>query len=502
MSRYESVTPSPFIDLHLLAIMVCVLLGGGLTPAQAQEHVTMLTASDAADFDNFGFVLDYDQDRLIVGAPGYNGAANNEGRAYIFRRENGMWMEEALLRASDPEFGGEFGDAVVLQGSFAYVGSNRRNNSQGGIYVFEWVDGTWTERSLLLPSDTQESHVFSNDFDIDGDRMLVGAYGDNDFAGAAYIFEQDAPGQWREVAKLTASDPMDRAFFGINVALEGDRALIGANGHTELMGAAYVFERNALGEWHEVAQLTASDGVSEDRFGFPVALQGEYAYVTSRADAGADNSGAVYIFRQDGADWNQVAQFTSPNPIADGRFGRTLLAEGTLLLIGTREESTIYRYQRVAATTWQERASIPVGEQGSDLGQSLVLHENELFVGESGFQTAQGAIHVFDMTSVLTATEEPAPAPLLADVEVYPNPFRQNACLVFDLPEPARVHVKIFDVLGREVYQSPEQALNAGKAHSLPLDLSPLPAGGYLYQVKVDATRSSAQYTGHFVMVR
>ena len=63
------------------------------------------------------------------------------------------------------------------------------------------------------------------------------------------------------------------------MALRGERALVGAWGHATA-GGGYVYEQ--MGEnWIEVAKLTVSDSVSgsADGFGATVALDGERAFV-------------------------------------------------------------------------------------------------------------------------------------------------------------------------------------------------------------------------------
>ena len=69
------------------------------------------------------------------------------------------------------------------------------------------------------------------------------------------------------MARVTASDGEPLDSFGVDVAISGDVAVVGAYmpGGAKT-GAAYVFERS--GEvWTEVAKLTASDGASVDGFG-------------------------------------------------------------------------------------------------------------------------------------------------------------------------------------------------------------------------------------------
>ena len=48
--------------------------------------------------------------------------------------------------------------------------------------------------------------------------------------GSAYLLERDSNGNWKETAKLTASDAQEAHLFGASVSLFGNRALIGQPG--------------------------------------------------------------------------------------------------------------------------------------------------------------------------------------------------------------------------------------------------------------------------------
>ena len=81
-----------------------------------------------------------------------------------------------------------------------------------------------------------------------------------------YVFERDLSGAWIEQDKLLAPDGVEGHNFGGSVAIDGDRAVVGATGDAEqgiITGAAYVFERNGSGDWTLVDKLLASDGVTD-----------------------------------------------------------------------------------------------------------------------------------------------------------------------------------------------------------------------------------------------
>ena len=76
-----------------------------------------------------------------------------------------------------------------------------------------------------------------------------------------------------EEALLRTSNAGEFDTFGVPVAIDGDRAIVGAwseDGPSDGLsgsGAAYVFERDASDTWTEVAVLRASSASSNDGFG-------------------------------------------------------------------------------------------------------------------------------------------------------------------------------------------------------------------------------------------
>jgi len=110
---------------------------------------------------------------------------------------------------------------------------------------------------------------------------------------------------WTQEQKITASDGAERDFFGSSVSISGDTAIVGAffNADAGLVsGSAYIFERDALGNWVEVSKLTASDATLQGQFGRSVSISGDTAIVGARGDDSACpselgcNSGAAYVF--------------------------------------------------------------------------------------------------------------------------------------------------------------------------------------------------------------
>ncbi|MCP4713285.1 MAG: hypothetical protein GY869_32040, partial [Planctomycetes bacterium] len=86
---------------------------------------------------------------------------------------------------------------------------------------------TWSELDKLLAGDGAAYDYFGYSVAVSGDKVVVGAYNDDDNgsnSGSAYIYEGAS---WTET-KLTAGDGALGDYFGYSVAVSGDKVVVGA----------------------------------------------------------------------------------------------------------------------------------------------------------------------------------------------------------------------------------------------------------------------------------
>ena len=106
----------------------------------------------------------------------------------------------------------------------------------------------YQELAKLVASDAATGDYFGVSVAIDGDMVVVGASCDSDdgsCAGSVYVFRTtDGGATYVEVAKLTAADGAVGDYFGISVGIDGDTLVVGAWGDADGgsgSGSAYVF---------------------------------------------------------------------------------------------------------------------------------------------------------------------------------------------------------------------------------------------------------------------
>lgn len=277
---------------------------------------TKLTASDGAEGDCFGRSVSIDGDYCLVGAFLGDGNVPYAGSAYVFKRKQlpvGIWEEQAKLTASDGESEDGFGISVSINGDYCLVGAHEADAcdvDSGAAYVFKRSDTSWSQQAKLIASGGDDDNNFGLSVSISGDYCIVGsnyADGNETESGAAYIFEKPVSG-WMdtaETAKLAPEDGATNDDFGRSVCIKGDYCIVGVqfdDDNGDSSGSAYIYRRMA-GTWNNVAKLTASDGVEGDSFGMSVSIDGDYsivgandsAYAFRRACPSADLSGDCFV---------------------------------------------------------------------------------------------------------------------------------------------------------------------------------------------------------------
>lgn len=275
-----------------------------------------LTTSNGAANDLFSVQADVDEtgEVIVVGAHHVDGS---RGAAYVFVKPAGGWSghlnENARLSVSDGAPGDFFGRGLGISGDTIAVGAYGVNGWSGRAYVFVKPAGGWTGtvyESARLDKLQGGYAEFGSTVEVKGDTVVVGAYTEEDWRGAAYVYVKPAGG-WKgsltENSRLIASDRDSWDFFGYEgIALRDDLIVVGAHqddaGANIDQGSVYLFDKPAAG-WHgnltETDKLTARDGAEEDWFGIKVAMgRDTIAIGAPQADIGAKpNQGAVYVFR-------------------------------------------------------------------------------------------------------------------------------------------------------------------------------------------------------------
>ena len=194
----------------------------------------------------------------------------------------------------------------------------------------------------IRAADREAFDFFGFDVDIQDDTALVGAFQEDEAgfdSGAVYVYRVSPQGDWQEIIKLMHPTGEGLANFGYSVAVDREMLVVGAIGDDMQAinaGAAYIYRQDNDGAWALQDALTALDGESDDRFGFSVDIENGVAIVGApNNDTAGANAGAVYIYTKNGDNlWTQQRRILAEDGSSSDLFGHSVSISGDTLALG------------------------------------------------------------------------------------------------------------------------------------------------------------------------
>lgn len=266
--------------------------------------------------------------------------------------------------------------------------------------------GAWTRLAKLVAEDGDRGDAFGKSVALDGDTAVVGAN------GGAYVFAETG-GSWSQRTKLTADDADGGP--GHSVALDDGTALAGARydenesaverrltelGYNQhVPGSAYVFTRSD-GTWTREAKLVAADGDTRDRFGQSVAVDGDTALIGADwdEDPNGEHAGSAYVFVRSDGEWTQRVKLTAGEE-GTGAFGWSVALDDDTAVIGARWKrpgGAAYVFTR-SNGVWTRVAKLTAADRDRDdhFGSSVALDGDTAVIGAHSDDCETGSAHVF-----------------------------------------------------------------------------------------------------------
>ena len=180
-------------------------------------------------------------------------------------------------------------------------------------------------------ADTTSGNYFGTSVALDKQRAIIGASGEQSCgagSGAAYIYElSDSTGQWREIARLVPQDCEPGLAFGRKVAIHGRIALVATSQDffaDERSNAVYVYEENDAEEWLQTARLTSKINSQREGVTFEaIAVHRDRVLLTTGGDPSPSNEkdGAVYLYGKNDEKWTLEHRLVGSGDIRRGVFG-------------------------------------------------------------------------------------------------------------------------------------------------------------------------------------
>ena len=347
---------------------------------------------------------------------------------------------------ASPYSGDQFGRALSVSGGELGVGGW----GSASVFILDdngtpnvAMDDAWLLQTAMYSPNPWDDNYGASVW-LEGDHLVVGAPTEGGIfgfgPGAAYIYRRVPNGHsplddgWVQLAKLALPDGSVPKGFGGSVCLSGDYAAIGAlqdhdPSQTASYGTVRIYRRDDNGTpheptddaWLEQAVVVSADS-SYGRFGEVVRLEGKRLLVSAPY-----GFGALYSFWRDDKGtpddpvddaWVEHAKVTSPDAPGQGRFGRALDFDGSLMAVGASSGAYLFRLNDngtpldLADDFWTDEATLVPSDARSTTpayGCAVAVQGDMALVGDQSkqpdpLQPKIGATHVFRNESARVGT--------------------------------------------------------------------------------------------------
>jgi len=387
--------------------------------------------------------------------------------------------------------------ALSADGNTLAVGGYGDNDFLGATWVFTRSGASWTQQGNKLVGTAAVGPLVQEGYAIalsaDGNTLAVGGQQDNNNVGATWVFTRSGATWTQQGDKLVGTGAVGTpAFQGTSVALSanGNTLIVGGSGDNNNAGATWVFTRSGASWTQQGDKLVGTGAVGTAAQGTAVTLSADSNTLAVGGVGDGSSTGATWVFTRSSTTWTQqgdklVGTGTAGRSVRQGH-SVALSADGNRLVVGAyadNSNSGAWVFAR-SGTTWSQPGPKLVGAgnvgPSSSQGYCVALSGdgNTLTVGGPTDNSNVGATWVFSMPSSPLA-QRPAAKPS-GKASFFPNPVTDRLII----SGAASVGtLSLFDSTGRCLLTSTYQD---GK----PLDLSRLPAG--LYWLQVDQAPAQA----------
>lgn len=309
---------------------------------------------------------------------------------------------------------GAFGNSVVIDGDALIIGEPNNTFRPGVVYVYEKINGTWTETSLVTAPNAERADGFGAVLALSGNSMFVANRG-----GAVHEYER-AGGSWSFARTVTDDESAGLdprcdfngycgVDYGIGLATADGWILVGhANVSTdrtrlrprrrqatddvpdEPAGEVVAFERQPDGSWSETQRLQSPASAGADGFGAALAVLGDRLLVGAPGAAGVgeiDGAGRVFEFTLSGDEWRHSGEL-SVDPNTDATFGSPIVTEGDRVVIGAPFNDlaigAAFAFELDPTSgNWSDalKIQVPEAQEGDSFGAAIAVSDQALWIG-------------------------------------------------------------------------------------------------------------------------
>ncbi|MCH7602822.1 MAG: hypothetical protein IIB54_08670, partial [Planctomycetes bacterium] len=351
----------------LLVALLCLMVSDA--EGYGQCAVTSIPVGDGATLIS-NSPVDLDGDIAVIGDMSDEPFGFRSGSVKVRRFNGSVWVEEAILTASNGALGDWFGTRVAISGEVIAVAAfafNNPVNAVGAAYIYRYNPTTmvWEEEAILTrqtaaPASNSgffganlaldHSGFFGANLALDGDVVAIAGLtvnGAGENIMGAHIFRYNPTTiAWEFEQVVTIADSPGALLPNNWMALDGN-VLIAGEPFASFdigKGAAWIYRFDGA-TWNLDVKISSptTTSISLDFFGVAVDVKGDMAVIGVPNDSDLPSGGtvgAVYVYEYDGANWNFSQKVVPANtaPLEYRFFGTSLSLAVDAMLVGTISE--------------------------------------------------------------------------------------------------------------------------------------------------------------------
>lgn len=387
--------------------------------------------------DGFGRALALSGTRLIVGALVDSTGASAAGSVYVYALTGSKPAPTNTINNPTPAVQDRFGQSVALSGNRVLVGANfddaaGKDSGTGYLYNVFSITPTLPVLSVSAPGAATDNR-FGQSVAVSGSLVAVGADWDDldaSNSGSVTLYDTSSATPNVPVMIVPSPRPANSLSFGIAIALEGTRLVVGATNDTGITsgdGRVYVYDLAGATPTVPVLAINNPSPNTGDQFGRAVSVSGSRIVVGSPYDGtGGSYAGSAYVFDLNSAT-PTVPVLTLNNATAIDYFGWSVAISGTRIIVGAYLNDTgasdagrAYVYDLTSATPAVPVVTLnnPTPQSNDFFGYAVAMDGARAVVGAYQDNTGAnqtGSVYVYDLNGATPAApvltiNNPSPA--------------------------------------------------------------------------------------------
>ncbi len=320
-------------------------------------HLNIAHPEPAAG-DHFGDGVVLHSGGLAVGAPEKLVGTVRGGVVYIYNIYHDRYPTSPFYTIPNPTPAADekFGSYLGLYGNLLAVGVPQDDfnaPNAGVVHLYQIGGSTSVPWMTLQNPDPTAQELFGGAVAVWETKVAVGARGENTgatAAGAVYVYDTTSVTPHLPTHAFFHPNPVANAGFGGAVGMVGRWLVVGCN----TGGKVYVYDLNAGATSAPAYVLMGQD---PDGFGCSVAMSGTeivvgaYLNTYSSSMYHFNDAGAAYVYSlASPTPTVPLAVLSNPAPGTNDHFGKSVAMDGSLVIVGAIDDSTVASIKGAAYT--------------------------------------------------------------------------------------------------------------------------------------------------------